>query len=321
MMKSFVFLLFTALTGSALAQALPALNFDAPTGFSAAGGEESASFTAPEGDLVIHIYPFRRLGPGNFQARFRETLLREFVAAGQREKPPAAPLIQPLGVEGAEAALIGRFTEDKRERTRVAMLAAGGVAVIDVTAAAAEGAAAERHAAVVKTLLDSVSVGQPKARAAPPPVLATPEATASVPATTAAPAAAAAPAPAAAEPPPPPPPPFGPGMYVGNVRRLIPSFVGGVQSGGMWVTGPQYFLFSGEGLAHRNFDQPRVPGGDPNRFDWKRAQQSDAANTGTYQLIGNELTMRLGNETITAKIIGPGRFDIFGSQFKRAPAK
>ena len=52
--------------------------------------------------------------PGNFQARFRETLLREFVAANQREKPPGAPLIQPLGVEGAEAALIGRFTEDKR---------------------------------------------------------------------------------------------------------------------------------------------------------------------------------------------------------------
>jgi hypothetical protein len=312
-MRTLVFLLLGGLAELALAQALPALNFDAPAGFSAAGGEEAATFTAPEGDLVIQIYPFRRLGPGNFQARFRETLLREFVAANQREKPPGAPLIQPLGVEGAEAALIGKFTEDKRERTRVAMLAAGGVAIIDLTADSA--AAAEKHAATLKTLLDSVSVGQPKARAAPPPLIATPEVAATLP------SAASASAPQAATPPPPPPPPFGPGMYVGHVRRLIPSFVGGVQSGGMWVNGPQYFLFSSEGLAYRNYDPPRVPGGDPSRFDWKRAQQSDAANTGTYQLIGSELTMRLGNETITARIAGPGRFDIFGSQFKRAPAK
>jgi hypothetical protein len=168
---------------------------------------------------------------------------------------------------------------------------------------------------VVQTLLDSMSVGQPKARAAPPPVIATPEVAATLP------SAAPAAAPQAATPPPPPPPPFGPGMYVGNVRRLIPSFVGGVQSGGMWVNGPQYFLFSSEGLAHRNYDPPRVPGGDPSRFDWKRAQQSDAANTGTYELAGSELTMRLGNETITAKITGSGRFDIFGAQFRRTAAK
>jgi hypothetical protein len=313
-MRTFAFLLFTALAGSALAQALPPLNFDAPAGFSAAGGEEAATFTAPEGDLVIHIYPFRRLGPGNFQARFRETLLREFVPASQREKPPGAPLIQPLGVEGAEAALIGKFADDKRQRTRVAILAAGGVAVVDFIATAEGGAAAERHAAVVQALFDSMSVGQPKARAAPPPVIATPEIAATL-------AAPAAPAPQAAVPPPPPPPPFGPGMYVGNVRRLIPSFVGGVQSGGMWITGPQYFLFSGEGLAHRTYDPPRVPGGDPGRFDWKRAQQSDAANTGTYELVGSEITMRLGNETISAKIVGQGRFDIFGAQFRRTQAK
>lgn len=311
-MRKFAFLLLGCLAELAIAQALPPLNFDAPAGFSAAGGEEAATFTAPEGDLVIHIYPFRRLGSGSFQARFRETLLREFVAAHQREKPPGAPLIQPLGVEGAEAALIAKFTQDRRERTRVAMHAAGGVAIIDLTADSA--AAAEKHASTLKTLLDSVSVGQPKARAAPPPLSATPEVAARVPAVAAA-------APQAATPPPPPPPPFGPGMYVGNVRRLIPSFVGGVQSGGMWVNGPQYFLFSGEGLAHRNYDPPRVPGGDPSRFDWKRAQQSDAANTGTYELVGSELTMRLGNETITARITGSGRFDIFGSQFRRMAAK
>ena len=80
------------------------------------------------------------------------------------------------------------------------------------------------------------------------------------------------PAPAAAAPQaaaPAPLPAFLPGVYVGNVRRLIPSFVGGVQSGGMWVTGPQYFLLSGDGLAYRNYEQPRTPGGDMSRFDWK----------------------------------------------------
>jgi len=302
------------LAGAAHAQALPPLNFDAPTGFSGSGGEEAATFTAPERDLVIHVYPFRRLGIGDFQARFRETLLREFVAPALREgKLAAAPRIEALNVEGAEAALIGKFTEEQRARTRLAMFASGAVAVVDVTATS--GAAVERHAAAVKEMLDSISVGQPKARAAPPPILATPEVA----------AAAAPPAPAAAAKPeaaaPPPLPAFLPGVYVGNVRRLIPSFVGGKESGGMWVTGPQYFLFSGDGLAYRNYEQPRAPGGDPSRFDWKRAQREDAANTGTYEVTGKELTLRLGNETISARLAGPGRFEIFGNFFKRTTIK
>jgi hypothetical protein len=301
-------------TGTALAQALPPLNFDAPSGFSAAGSEEAAAFTAPEGDLVIHVYPFRRLGVGEFQARFRETLLREFVEPALREgKPAAAPQIEAFNVEGAEAAFIGKFTEEQRARTRLAMLASGAVAVIDVSATS--GAALERHAAAVKEMLDSLSVGQPKARAAPPPILATPELA----------AAAAAPAPPAAAKPeaaaPAPLPAFLPGVYVGNVRRLIPSFVGGKESGGMWVTGPQYFLLSSDGLAYRNYDPPRLPGGDASRFDWKRAQQSEAANTGTYEVVGNELTLRVGNETISARLAGPGRFEIFGNFFKRTTIK
>jgi hypothetical protein len=311
-MKNLIaFVLSWLVAGTALAQALPPLNFDAPPGFSG-GGEEVATFSTPERDVVIHIYPFRRLGVGEFQARFRETLLREFVAPALREaKPAVAPQIQAFSVEGAEAALIGRFTDQQRTRSRVAMLASGAVAVIDVTAS--NGAALERHAAAVKELLASVSVGQPKARAAPPPILATPEVAAAV----------AAAAPAAAKPqaaPVAPAPAFLPGMYVGNVRRLIPSFVGGKESGGMWVTGPQYFLLSGDGLAYRNYEQPRLPGGDASRFDWKRAQVNDAANTGTYEVIGGQLTLRLGNETISAKLAGPGRFEIFGNYFKRASA-
>jgi len=299
------------MAGAAFGQTLPSLYFDAPPGFTG-GGVEVATFTSLEGDMVVHVYPFRRLGPGEFQARFRETLLREFVAANLREAKPAALDIEATRVEGADAALIAKFSDGQRERSRLAMLAGGTVAIIDVTANSA--AAAEKHAGAFKALLDSLSVGQPKARAAPPPVIATPE----IAATVAAPAAApAAPAPQAAA----PEPAFTPGAYVGNVRRLIPSFVGGVQSGGMWVTGPQYFLLSSDGRAHRNYEQPRVPGGDVSRFDWTRAQQVDASNTGTYEIIGNELTLRLGTETISAKLAGPGRFEIFGNYFKRTTLK
>jgi hypothetical protein len=308
-MKTLVPLVFCFFASSGLAQSLPPLNFDAPPGFSG-GGEEVATFSTPERDLVIHIYPFRRLGPGDFQARFRENLLREFVAANLREgKLAGAPQIEASNVEGAEAALTGKFVEEQRQRTRLAMLASGAVAIIDITATSA--AAAERHAAAVKEMLDSLSVGQPKARAAPPPVLATPEVAATVAAAAAKPEAAA----------PAPQPAFLPGVYVGSVRRLIPSFVGGKESGGMWVTGPQYFLLSGDGLAYRNYEPPRLPGGDPGRFDWKRAQQSDAANTGTYEVAGGALTLRLGTETISAKLAGPGRFEIFGNYFKRTTLK
>ena len=321
MQTLFRFLVTCLFTGQALAQALPPLNFDAPAGFSG-GGEDGATFTAPEGNVVVHVYPFRRLGPGDFKARFRENLLREFVAADAREGKLAAPArIEDISVEGADASALARFADERggaqRERTRLAIFAAGGVAIVDVTAASG---AAQRAGEVLKAMLDSMSVGQPKARAAPPPILATPEVAATVPAPATAPAAApaAAPAPQAAAPAPPPPPPFGPGMYGGNVRRLIPAFVGGVQSGGMWVTGPQYIVLSSDGRAYRSYDPPRG-GGDPASFDWKRAQAADAANTGSYRLVGNELTLRFGNETITAKLAGPGRFEIFGNVVKRAP--
>jgi len=313
-MKIFMPFLSSLLFASAgLAQSLPPLNFDAPAGFSGGGSDEAAVFTSPERDLAIHVYPFRRLGPGEFQARFHETLLREFVAAGEREGKLAAPAkIESFPVEGADASLIGKFAEGGRERSRVAIFAAGAVAIIDVAATSA--AAAERHAGAMKEMLESLSVGQPKARAAPPPVLSTPE----VAAAAAAPAAAAAVAPQAAAPA--PLPAFLPGLYVGSVRRLVPSFVGGKESGGMWVTGPQYFLFYG-GYVYRNFDAPRVPGGDPSRFDWERVRREDAANAGTYELVGGELTLRLGTETISAKLAGPGRFEIFGNYYKRTAAK
>jgi len=309
------FLVVCLFTGQALAQALPPLNFDAPAGYSG-GGEDGATFTSPEGGVVVHVYPFRRLGVGDFKARFRENLLREFVAADARESKLAAPArIEDVGVEGADASALARFADERggaqRERIRLAIFAAGAVAIVDVIA---PGGAAERGSGVLKAMLESMSVGQPKARAAPPPIIATPEIAATVP------APAAAPAPQAAPPAPPPPPPFSPGMYVGNVRRLIPAFVGGVQSGGMWVTGPQYIVLSSEGLAYRSYDPPRG-GGDPTSFDWKRAQTADAANTGSYRLVGNELTLRFGNETITAKLAGPGRFEIFGNFFKRATPK
>lgn len=305
--------------GAASAQTLPPITlptiyFDAPPGLSG-GGDEVAAFSTPERDLVIYVYPFRRLGPGDFQARFRDNQLREFIAGNLREaKPATPPQIQPASVEGAEAAVTGRFNDGKGERSRLAILAAGAVAIVDVTATSA--AALEKHAGAVKEMLDSLSVGQPKARAAPPPVLAAPSAPAPVAAAPAAATAAASAAAPAAPPAAAPLPAFMPGLYIGNVRRLIPQFVGGVQSGGMWVTGPQWILLSNEGLAYRTYDKPRGSG-DPERFDYRRAQVSDAGNTGSYQVLGNDLTLRFGNETITAKLAGPGRFDIFGAQFKR----
>src|SRR5262245_12647874 len=112
-MRSIFAVLLALLAGAAFAQPpaqpLPPLSFDAPAGFTG-GGQEVATFSAAEGDLAVHVYPFRRMGPGEFQARFRETLLREFVAANLREKAAGAAQIQPFGVEGADAALVGRFT-------------------------------------------------------------------------------------------------------------------------------------------------------------------------------------------------------------------
>jgi len=311
---------FAFLAASAAAQTLPPLNFDAPGGFAGGGSDEAAIFTSPEGDLAVRVYPFRRLGPGDFQARFHETLLREFVAAGEREgKLPAPAVIEPFAVEGADAAALARFSDANRERRRLAISAAGAVAIVDI---AGVPGAAERNAGALKEMLDSLSVGQPKARAAPPPLLSTPEVAAAVPPAAApAVAAPAAAAPAArAQPAVAPQPAFLQGLYVGTARRLIPQFVGGVEKGGMWVTGPQYLLFY-SGYVHRNYELPKMPGGDPSRFDWERARREDAANTGTYKVVGSELAMSMGTETITARLPGPGRLDILGTSYRRTVAK
>ncbi|MGH9257193.1 MAG: hypothetical protein ACRD3C_21760 [Vicinamibacterales bacterium] len=140
---------------------MPTLRYDRPAGFGGGSGDEAATWISDNLDGVIHVYPFRPFH-GDFQTEFRRALFRERVSALYREdRLLAQPVFKPLPVKGAEAAIAASFKNlnggAPREHLRVAILAAGFVALVDISANSPQ--AFQRNWASVSRLLDSLLVG------------------------------------------------------------------------------------------------------------------------------------------------------------------
>ena len=124
---------------------LPRLAYRAPDGFRATiDGNHVAEGTAAFG--YVRIHDFRTYG-GDFEGDFRRTLLRDWLDADEREdRVLGAPEINATAVPGAEQALTAVFRQPfhglptaiganwdlPRVRMRVAVLAGGAVAIIDL---------------------------------------------------------------------------------------------------------------------------------------------------------------------------------------------
>ena len=138
----------------------PTLRYEKPTGYAVSNGAHVETWVADGLDSVIQVYAFRPY-QGDFRREFRRGLFRDRIAAAyQEDKLLAPPIFQAMAINGAESALAVSFTNFNggapREHLRVAILAAGLVAIVDISANSPE--AFERNSPSVSRLLRSLHV-------------------------------------------------------------------------------------------------------------------------------------------------------------------
>ena len=137
----------------------PALKYDRPSGFSRGEGE-AETWIADSLDGIIHVYRFRPFH-GDFTDEFRRTLFRDWITVPYREdKRLDGPAFSVLSVNGATAAMAASFRNFNggapREHLRVAVLASGRVALVDISANSPQ--AFERNQRSFSKLLNSLHV-------------------------------------------------------------------------------------------------------------------------------------------------------------------
>ena len=136
-----------------------ALRYEGPSGFRRGIGHVQ-TWIPDSLDGVIHVYPFRPFD-GDLADEFQRTLFRDWISASYREDSPIdQPIFRPLDVKGAKAAIAASFKNFNggalREHLRVAVLASGRVALVDISANSPH--AFERHRPGFSRLLDSLHV-------------------------------------------------------------------------------------------------------------------------------------------------------------------
>jgi hypothetical protein len=143
----------------------PTLRYERPGGYSKGSGD-TAAWIANSLDGVIHVYAFRPF-QGDFAGVFHRTLFRDWIQDPYREDTRQnEPSFRALTVKGADSAMAASFKSvnggARREHLRVAVLAAGRVALVDISANSPE--AFERNRHVFATLLNSLHVtgGHPR---------------------------------------------------------------------------------------------------------------------------------------------------------------
>ena len=155
-----VFTLCMPLSGADTIAPIPTPRYDPPDGFVSGNNLGAATWISDNLDAVIHVYPFRTF-EGDFQSVFRRGLFRDWVSALYREdRLLAQPVITLIRVKGAAAAVSAAFKNYNsgapREHLRVAILAAGSVAIVDFSANSPQ--AFERNRESVSRLLNSLRV-------------------------------------------------------------------------------------------------------------------------------------------------------------------
>ena len=258
------------MSATAFAQGLPTLRYNPPANFSRSGSNFPEDYSSQEVSAGIQVYPFRAFR-GDFQQAFRQSLLRELIDAQFRETNVASqPVIGPANIPGAEAGLLVRFYENiaglPKPHLRVALLAKGAVAIVDLSANS--DASFQRAWPAMQATMISLKVAAPNAVASGPPP-GTPEARAAASAVS--------------------------GLFMGTKPKYMVDLQRGVGYG-RTVVASHWYLFSGDGRVHRGYDDPVVPGGDVRRFDFETARRADPDNSGTYTTSGNQLVMDMGTQ-------------------------
>jgi hypothetical protein len=83
------------------------------------------------------------------------------------------------------------------------------------------------------------------------------------------------------------------GLYMAFTRKYVADLQRG-PAYGSYVNALQYYLFSADGRVYRKYDELKVLGNDPARFDFDGAQRGDPVNSGRYTVRGDSIYVRLG---------------------------
>jgi hypothetical protein len=268
-----------ALAGPAAAQ--PALTYDPPAGWQRGPYSSPAVYTAPGGQAELHVYGFQRYD-GDVRARLRQTRLFELIGIEHREQGPLeAPKEGQLTVQGAGAVPYVTFPERRNGVVRYHLRVAipAPGAVALVDFHALSIDAWKRELATMDKVFASMRVG------------------------------ADAPAPAAAR-----PAQGASGLYLATVRRMVFRATGGSD----WTTSTEFYLLSPDGKVQRGHGLPEVPGGDLRRFDYEKARRADPGNSGAWSASGSSVSLRFGEERISATLAAPDELEIRGTKFRRS---
>lgn len=242
----------------------PELKFDDPPGFMRSAAYPPTDFSSREVNASLQVYPFRAFR-GDVRQAFSRTLFRDLIDPQYREEnvAPGAKL-DGITLPGADYVLRARFNEViaglPRERLRMAVVSGGAVAIVD---AQANSLTSWQH--VLPQLNAFASTLRVVAGAPEPDFVA--------------PVGAAGRAIA--------------GLYMGFTRKYMTDLQRG-PAYGYYANAVQYYLFSADGRVYRHYDELKVPGRDPARFDFAAAEREDPMNSGHYTIKGDSVFVRLG---------------------------
>jgi hypothetical protein len=273
---------------------MPTLIYDPPPNFYREASAPSESYQSPEVNASLQVYQFRPFS-GNLQQQFSRTLLRDWIDPGHQETNVAAPpTFQRETAPGAEAVVVSNFVENVAgmpgPHMRVAVLAHGAVALVDLSANSTY--SWQRAWPAMRVVLTSMKVEE--AAGDQPPVASGR------------------------------PGHGGPGIagvFAGITKRRMSDLIRGPGSFNQ-VTALHYYVFSPNGQVYRTFEQPKPPGGDVTRFDYRAAARADPDNSGTYTVDGNRIIIRTGGgqpESITGTILDPNSLSINLITYHREP--
>ena len=262
--------------------ALPAqaqeLRYEPPPNFSHSAITPPDDYSSNEFNAGFQVYPFRRVD-GDAEQAFRRTMLREWIDPRYREENVAAPPEFRIGgVRGADKVVTARFAESiagiPRQRMRMLIVSGGSAAIVDASA---------NSMATWQRAVPALNV-----------MAATLRVEASAPVAVARGGGIR-------------------GLYMGTKPKYVVDLNRPVGYGSH-VMALHYYLFSADGRVYRAYDDLKVPGGDPARFDFEAARRADPANSGRYSIAGGKLRLQMGEgrppEVIDADAPQGGRVKI-----------
>ena len=282
-------LMIAALAPSRAVAQLPTLRYDPPPNFYRSASTPPEQYSSKAVNAYLVVYPFRP-DPASLLQAYRETMLRGWIDPQYQETNLAGPRGIATGtMPGADTTIVWSFVENvaglPRPHLRVAILARGAVAVVDLSANSDY--SWQQAWPAMQVTLKSMRVATPSAVAAAPN--ASPATGALV------------------------------GVYMGMKGHYVVDLNRPVGYGN-WQTARHYYLFSPDGWVYRGFDLLVTASSDLGRFDFDAAERNEPESTGRYTVQSGQLVIQFGGqepETITVPLPQGNRLVIETVDYER----